>query len=143
MGTIEAVIDASLQALSGPVGAPRDWARYLRLFDPAARLVSTSINDQGETVITRWDLDSYETDADDYLVKTGFEDRKLACVPTRFGNVAAVRCSFEGLEQSKIVERGVAMYQLYNDGERWWITSVVWDRERPGNLIPSEFLQEK
>ena len=143
VSTLEAVIDASLKALSGPVGAPRDWDRYQHLFDPAARLVSTSINDKGETVITRWNLESYKTDADDYLVKTGFEDRKLACLPTRFGNVAAVRCSFEGLEQSKIVERGVAMYQLYNDGKRWWITSVVWDRETAGEPDPPEFLQKK
>ena len=79
-------------------------------------------------------------DADDYLVKTGFEDRKLACTSTRFGNVATATCGFEGLEGAKVVERGVAMYQLYNDGKRWWINSVVWERERPGNPIPRDFL---
>jgi hypothetical protein len=25
---------------------------------------------------------------------------------------------------------------LYNDGTRWWITSVLWDVERSGNAIP-------
>jgi hypothetical protein len=76
-------------------------------------------------------------------VKTGFVDRKLGCVTNQYGNVATVRCGFEGLEQSKLVERGVANYQLYNDGKRWWITSVVWDQERPGNPLPPELLTNR
>jgi hypothetical protein len=138
--TPQGVVDATLAALSGPVGAPRDWRRYRSLFDPTAQLVSTSTNDKGQTKITRWNLDSYQESADEYLVKTGFIDRKLACSTTRFGNIATVRCGFEGLEQLKLVERGVAMFQLFTDGKRWWIISVIWDLERPGNPIPSELL---
>ena len=138
--TIEGILDASFKALTGPVGAPRDWSRYRSLCDPAIRLVSSSINDKGKQAVTRWNLETYMADADDYLVKTGFEDRKLACTSTRFGNVATATCGFEGLEGAKVVERGVAMYQLYNDGKRWWINSVVWERERPGNPIPRDFL---
>jgi hypothetical protein len=138
--SLESVVDASLQALSGPAGKARDWNRYRALFDPAAQLIPASVNEKGEIKVTRWTLNTYQEDANDYLVKTGFEDRKLACLPTRFGNVATVRCSFVGLEGRKAVERGVALYQLYHDGTRWWISSVAWDQERPGNPIPSELL---
>ena len=36
--------------------------------------------------------------------------------------------------------RGINSIQLYFDGERWWITSWVFDSEREGNEIPGEYL---
>jgi hypothetical protein len=142
--TLDSIIAASYEALSGPVGKPRQWARYLSLLDPQARLVSTSVDAAtGQPKIVRWNREEYAAAANEYLVKTGFVDRKLGCVTNQYGNVATVRCGFEGLEQSKLVERGAAIYQIYNDGNRWWITSVVWDQERPGNLLPAELLTKK
>jgi len=102
------VVDASLEARSDPAGKARDWNRYRAHFDPAAQLVSASVNANGETTVTRWSVNTYQRDNNEYLVKTGFEDRKLACSPTRFGKVAVVRCGFEGPEGMKLVERGVA-----------------------------------
>lgn len=142
--TLDSIIAVSYEALSGPVGAPRQWARYLSLLDPQARLVSASVDaTTALTKIVRWNREEYFVAANEYLVKTGFVDRKLGCVTNQYGNVATVRCGFEGLEQSKLVERGVANYQLYNDGKRWWITSVVWDQERPGNPLPPELLTNR
>jgi Domain of unknown function (DUF4440) len=139
--TLDSIVAASYEALSGPVGEPRQWARYLSLLDPQARLVSASVDvTTGLAKIVRWNREEYAASANEYLVKTGFVDRKLGCVINQYGHVATVRCGFEGLEQSKLVERGVAIYQLYNDGKRWWITSVVWDQERPGNPVPAELL---
>ena len=144
VNTLDSIIAASYGALSGPVGAPRRWARYLSLLDPQARLVSTSVDTTtGQPKIVRWSREEYAASANEYLVATGFADRKLGCATNRYGNVATVRCGFEGLEQSKVVERGVAIYQLYQDGKRWWITSVVWDQERPGNPVPAELLTKK
>jgi hypothetical protein len=88
-----------------------------------------------------WNLDAYIVDVYYYLVRTGFQDRKLSCTATRFGDMATV-CGFEGMEGTKVVERGVAMYQLFYDGQCWWINSVGWNREGPGNLIPREYFTE-
>ena len=141
VGSVEAIIAASFDALSGPRGAPRQWERYLSLLDPDARLVSASIDAAtGAPKIVRWGRDEYVRAANEYLVAIGFVDRKLGCVTNQDGAVASVRCGFEGLEQTKRVERGVATYQLYHDGQRWWILSVAWDQERPGHPIPAELL---
>jgi len=126
VNTLDSIVAASYEALSGPVGAPRQWARYLSLLDPQARLVSASVDaTTGLAKIVRWNREEYAATANEYLVKTGFTDRKLGCATKQYGNVATVQCGFEGLEQSKLVERGVAIYHLYNDGQRWWINSVV------------------
>jgi hypothetical protein len=74
------------------------------------------------------------------MVKEGFTERELAHDIHRFGNVATVLSSYEGKVSStgKVVTRGVNIFQLYYDGKRWWILSMVWDRERPDNPIPPE-----
>jgi len=143
VSSLNNIIDASYAALTGPVGAPRQWDRYLSLYDPGALFVSASADATGHAVIHRWNRQEYVAAVDDYLVKTGFIDRKLGCATNQFGKVATVRCGFEGWEQSKLVERGVAVFQLYHDGNRWWIQSVVWDQERPGNALPAELMTER
>ena len=32
--------------------------------------------------------------------------------------------------------RGINSIQLFHDGDRWWVVSVLWDNERPGNPLP-------
>ena len=34
---------------------------------------------------------------------------------------------------------GINSIQVVNDGQRWWVASVVWDTERPNNPIPPEY----
>jgi hypothetical protein len=28
--------------------------------------------------------------------------------------------------------------QLFHDGDRWWVMSVLWDNEREGNPLPAD-----
>jgi hypothetical protein len=37
----------------------------------------------------------------------------------------------------------VNIFSLYYDGKRWWIQTMLWDEEGPGNPIPAELLPEK
>jgi hypothetical protein len=75
------------------------------------------------------------------MVKNGFTEREIAHEIKRYGNVATVLSSYEGKTAAgKAVSRGVNIFQLYFDGKRWWILSMVWDEERPGNPIPPELL---
>jgi hypothetical protein len=80
---------------------------------------------------------------DEYSVKAGFVDQPLGCITNKRKYVATVRCGYEGREGSKVIERGVDIFQLYNDGKRWWILSTVWDKESPDNPIPPELLSQK
>jgi hypothetical protein len=36
--------------------------------------------------------------------------------------------------------RGINSMQLFHDGERWWLLSVVWDNEREDQPIPGRYL---
>jgi hypothetical protein len=142
VGTIEGIVTASYETISGGVGVPRQWGRDRTLFDPNSRSVAVGVNAKTGAVTTRGSTEQeFADEADASLVKDGFTERELKHVIKRFGNVATVLSSYEGTVASgKVITRGVNIFQLYFDGKRWWILSMVWDEERPGNPIPKELL---
>lgn len=145
VGTIEAIVAASYQTISGPVGAPRQWGRDRTLFAPGVRYVSLSRTKDGEVRTSSLDYQEYLDESDDFLVKEGFTEVELGREVHRFGNVATVLSSYEGRLTStgKVATRGVNIFSLYNDGKRWWIQTMMWDEERPGSPIPGALLPKK
>jgi hypothetical protein len=142
VSTIEGIVKASYEAISGAVGVPRDWGRDRTLFDPQSRSVAVEVDPKTGAVTTKAKSEqNFADEADAWMVKNGFTERELAHIIKRYGNVATVLSSYEGkIAAGKVVSRGVNIFQLYFDGKRWWILSMVWDEERPGNPIPPDLL---
>jgi len=143
VSSIEGIVEATYTTISGGVGVPRQWARERTLYDPNAHFVAVDVDPQTGAITTRSTSDQeFADETDAFLVKEGFTERELAHQIHRFGNVASVLSSYEGKTAStgKVVTRGVNIFELYFDGKRWRILSIVWDRERPGNPIPPELL---
>ena len=140
VSSIEGIVKASYETISGGVGVPRDWGRDRTLFDPDSRSVAVAVDAKtGEVTAKAKTEQEFADEADAWLVKNGFTERELAHVQKRYGNVATVLSSYEGKTAAgKVITRGVNIFQLYFDGKRWWILSMVWDEERPGNPIPKE-----
>ena len=42
--------------------------------------------------------------------------------------------------RSKPFMRGINSIQLFHDGTRWWVATIMWDSERPDNPIPQMYL---
>jgi hypothetical protein len=141
VSTIEGIVTASYETISGGVGVPRQWGRDRTLFDPNSRSVAIHVDAKTGAIKTESMTEQDFADRSDAsLVKDGFTERELKHVIKRFGNVATVLSSYEGSASGKMMERGVNIFQLYFDGKRWWILSMVWDEERPDNPIPKELL---
>ena len=139
VSTIEGIVTASYETISGGVGVARQWGRDRTLFDPNSRSVAIHVDAKTGAIKTESMTEQDFADRSDAsLVKDGFTERELKHVIKRFGNVATVLSSYEGSASGKVIERGVNIFQLYFDGKRWWILSMVWDEERPGNPIPPE-----
>jgi hypothetical protein len=140
--TIEGIVTASYETISGGVGVPRDWARDRTLFDANSRSVAASVDTKSGAVHTEGMTEQEFADRSDaLLVKTGFTEREIGHLIKRFGNVATVLSSYETNDNTGQKSRGVNIFQLYFDGKRWWILSMVWDDERPGHPIPGELLK--
>jgi len=139
----EAAVKADYECISGGIGVPRQWARDFTLYDPYARSF-TPHKDKKTGVLAIWNPTQQEyadaTDAE--FVATGFSEHELAYKISRYGNVATVFSSYEGIQAStgKVLGRGVNIYQLYFAQNRWWISSVSWDGENPINPVPPDLL---
>jgi hypothetical protein len=141
VSSIDAIVAASYETISGGIGVPRQWSRDRSLYDPNVRFVSIRVDPQTKKILAHSESHQDFVDASDaFLVKEGFTERELKHLTKQFGNVATVLSSYEGKIAStgKVVTRGVNIFQLYFDGKRWWILSMVWDQERPDNPIPPE-----
>jgi hypothetical protein len=145
VSTIEGIVKASYETISGGVGVARQWGRDRTLFAPSVRYISLSKNKAGEVKARTSDYQEYLDESDDFLVKEGFTEVELGHEIKRFGNVATVLSSYEGRVQStgKVVTRGVNIFSLYFDGKRWWIQTMMWDEEGPENPIPANLLPGK
>ncbi len=146
VSTIEAIVRADYESISGGVGVARDWSRDLSLFDPHARSFVVWKNEKTGALETSTPTpQEYADEVNAFAVQTGFVERETSHEIRRFGNVATVFSAYEGKLSStgELYTRGVNVYQLYFDGKRWWISSVSWGGENMIGEIPRELLPSK
>lgn len=140
VGTIDSIITTLYAVISGPVGRPRQWDRFLSLMHPDARLMPTRCDSTGACSLRILSPAQYRTLADSFLVSQGFTERELHRTMERYGSVAQAFSSYASFRRGETTPfaRGINSIQLFWDGSRWWVMSVFWDAERPGNpLLPA------
>jgi hypothetical protein len=141
VSSIEAIVKADYECISGGVGVARQWSRDLTLYDPNARFFEAS-TDPKTQVLKTWTPSQQEyTDATDaQFVKSGFIEHEVAHKIFRYGNIATVFSSYVSklASSDKYTAQGVNAYQLYFDGKRWWISSVSWDGNLDPGAIPAD-----
>jgi len=141
VGSIDSIITTLYAVISGPVGQPRQWDRFHSLMHPDARLVPTGCDTAGTCRLRIMTPAEYQTRADSFLVAIGFTERELKRSTERYGAIAHAFSSYESLRRGETTPfaRGINSIQLFWDGTRWWVLSVFWDSERPGNPLPPAF----
>lgn len=143
VSTIEGIIKAFYEVISGGKGVPRQWGRDKTLYMPDVRFVGMS-EQGGKIRASVMNHHQYVNGSNEFFVAEGFQEREINRVVRRFGNIAHVFSTYEfWTEGSKEKTRGVNSIELFWDGTRWWISSANWDEERPNNPIPKEFLPTK
>ncbi len=145
VATLDGVIAALYDVISGPAGQTRDWDRFYSLFlGEGARLIPSGRNAQGFAGHQVWTPREYVSNAGASLEQTGFFEQEIGRVTEEFGNVVHVFSAYESRRTATDPEpfsRGINSIQLFNDGTRYWIVSIFWDSERPGNPIPRRYLR--
>jgi len=142
--SIDAIIAAAYDVISGPAGQKRDWNRERSLFYPEARLVPTASVPGRNDV----DLEPQILDVEAYIkraepiLKAGFYETEIARRTEQFGRIAHVWSTYESRHDSSDPTpfmRGINSFQLFNDGRRWWILSVYWQHENAEHPIPQKY----
>ena len=138
--SMDAILAAIYDVISGPAG-DRDWNRFRSLFLPEARFTDAGKTRDGSTVVFSWGVDEFIRDAKTVFAKDPFYEKAIVNKPDVYGNVAQVFSSYESRHAAgeKPFQRGINSIQLFNDGKRWWVLSILWDSEREGNPLPAKF----
>ena len=139
--TIDGIIAALYDVISGPAGEARNWNRMRSLFIPDGRLIPTGPRGGGATALRLMSVNDYVATSGPYLERVGFTERELSRETEVYGHIAHVFSTYEGrMETEPTVLRGINSIQLMNDGTRWWILSVYWEAETPENPLPAKYL---
>jgi len=141
VGSIDAILGALNDVISGPAG-DRDWDRMRSLFAPGARLIPIRVREDGGAEARVNTIDDYVEAAGAYFKENGFYESEIARTSESFGHVTHVFSTYESRRSpgEAPFTRGINSIQLMNDGDRWWIITVLWDTERPGEPIPAKYL---
>lgn len=143
VASIDAVIAALYDVISGPAGQERDWDRFKSLMTPQARLIPTGRSPEGEVGYQAWAPDQYVAQAGAFLEQRGFFEVEAARTTEEFGQIAHAFSTYESrwtLDDAEPFDRGINSIQLLNDGERWWIMNIFWAAESSGLTIPERYL---
>jgi hypothetical protein len=141
VASIDGIVGALYDVISGPVGQPRDWDRMRSLFHPDGKLIPTGRTSAGQHVVRPMTVEEYISGSGAYLEEVGFREVELVRHVDRFGNIAQVFSSYAGYrdgEEQPFV-RGINSIQLYNDDIRWWVMNVFWEPEGPGVPLPPRY----
>jgi hypothetical protein len=146
VASVDAILRALYDVISGPAGQRRNWDRMRSLFVPGARLIPTGRRADGTRSMQVWSVDQYISTVGPRLEEGGFFERELARRTERFGNIVHAFSTYDSKRAASDPQpfaRGINSIQLWNDGTRWWVVSIFWEGERPDNPIPARYMQSE
>ena len=143
VSSIDGIVAAVYDVISGPAGQARDWDRWRSLFMEGARLIPVGRNQDGSVRHRVISPEEYATGSGPVLERDGFFEQEIGRTQESFGQIAHLFSTYESRRTPDDAEpfaRGINSFQLFNDGTRWWVVSIMWDSERPGNPIPARYI---
>ena len=143
VASVDAIVAALYDVISGDAGVKRDWNRFRSLFYPGARMIPTGKNAQAGRVSARVaSPEAYIKANQAFLEGEGFHEREIHRHTDAYGNIVQVFSSYEArrkLGDEKPFVRGINSIQLLNDGKRWWVMTVAWSPETPDHPLPKDY----
>src|SRR5690348_8749407 len=126
VASVDAIIAALYDVISGPAGKARDWDRFRSLFVPGARLIPTGTGPDHRSHLRVITPDEYATQVGPRLETGGFFEHEIARTTDSFGDMTHVFSTYESrrhVDDAQPFARGINSIQLFNDGTRWYVVT--------------------
>jgi hypothetical protein len=143
VATVDGIVAALYDVISGTAGQPRDWDRMRSLFAPEGRLMAVGARPEGVYALRAMTVEDYIARNAKAFATMGFFEREAARSTETFGQVVHVFSTYESRHargDAEPFQRGINSIQLYNDGKRWWIVNVLWRAEDASLRLPERYL---
>ena len=144
VASVDAIITALYDVISGPAGQARDWTRFRSLFAPGARLMPTMHPPGATPRVGVMTPEQYAERAAPGFMRNGFFEHEIGRTTDQFGAVTQLFSTYESRRTATDATpfaRGINSIQLFNDGTRWYVVTIFWDGERADNPIPDKYLK--
>lgn len=144
VASIDAILAALYDVISGEAGKARDWDRFRSLFAPGARLMPIVRLASGKDTLRVMTPDDYVESGKKRFAEKGFFEKEVARRVERYGNLVHVFSTYEARERAsdeKPFIRGINSVQLLCDGARWYVVSVMWQAETAEFPLPEKYLK--
>jgi len=126
--SIDGIIRAYYEVVSGPAGERADVARDRSLHHPRAWVAIAGADTSGRPVVRVMTLEEYH--GSNAPRRQPFWEWETDRVVQRSGNMAHVWSSYASARSpgGEPFARGVNSITLFHDGERWWIMGWMFDQ---------------
>jgi hypothetical protein len=145
VSSLDAIMKAVYDVISGDAGQPRNWDRFRSLFHKDARLIPSGKNPKtGVVGANAYTPEGYIERASGAFAKEGFYENEVARKVETYGNITHVfstYASYHSKKDEKPFVRGINSFQLLFDGTRWWVVTIYWQGETADNPIPDKYLK--
>ena len=131
VASIDGIIRAYYEVVSGPAGATSDVARDRSLHHPGAWVAIAGADSAGRPTVRVITLEQFH--GDNQPRQDGFWEWETDRVVSRSGNMAHVWSSYatSRTEGGEPYQRGVNSITLFHNGSRWWIMGWMFDSAAP------------
>ena len=142
--SVDGIVHALYDAISGPAGHERDWNLFRSLFAENARMfISVPDKDNG-VVLRSITPEEYADRNKTRLSDIGFNEDELYRITNVYGAGTQVFSTYESHFTNKNGEeeitQGINSIQLFFDGERYYVVSVFWDANAKDIAVPERYL---
>jgi hypothetical protein len=144
--SLDAIVVAVYDVISGDAGVQRDWNRFRSLFYPGARMIRSGkeakTGKSGARIVSP---EAYIQANEGFLEGEGFHELELGRHVDSFGPISQVFSAYEARNKksdAKPFLRGINSMQLLNDGSRWWVLTIAWAPETPDNPLPEQYTKK-
>jgi len=140
--SIETLIPALYDIVSGDAGAKKDWQLMKSLFAEKAIITPVFHKDTlPQPKISS--VDEFIALNKQIFKNINFYETEVKNISFSYGHMATVLSHYESRDDHNKApySQGINTFQLLNDGRRWCVISVTWDSDKGGHFIDQQTLK--
>lgn len=144
LNTVDGIIHALYDVISGPSGQERDWAAFRNLFAEDARMYIAVPDEDSGSVLKSITPEEYANRNQTRLSDIGFNENELYRITNTYGAGTQVFSTYEShytnTNGEEDITKGINNIQLFFDGERYFIVSIFWEANAKNIEVPERYL---
>ncbi|HVX28578.1 MAG TPA: hypothetical protein VHB70_19670 [Parafilimonas sp.] len=144
LSTVDGIIHALYDVISGPVGQERDWAAFRNLFAENAHMYIAVPDKDSGSILKSITPEEYSDRNQTRLSDIGFTENELYRITNTYGAGTQVFSTYESHYTDKNgvedITKGINNIQLFFDGDRYFIVSIFWDANAKNIEVPDRYL---